>query len=272
MELFDSHAHLEASQFDDDREEVFVRARQAGVTRILTCGTDLETSRAAVALAAAHPGVWASAGIHPHSASSAMVGGAVAGEGATIDEGVIAALAEIARSPRVVALGEIGLDYHYDFSPRPAQRAVLTRQLALAADLDLPVILHSRESDDDLRRIVEDGPVHLRGVLHCFLSEPELAAWALDRGLYLGIAGPITFKNVRQLPGVVRAAPLERLLVETDSPYMAPHPLRGRRNEPAFVIHVATRLAEILDLPPAQVAAQTTANALRLLRIEPDER
>lgn len=267
MALFDSHAHLEAAQFDADREEVFVRAREAGVTRILTCGTDLATSRAAIALAAGHAGVWASAGIHPHSASDA-----VSGDDSAVDEDVMAALAALARTQRVVALGEIGLDYHYDFSPRPAQRAVLARQLALAAELGLPVILHSRESDDDLRRIVEDGPAGLRGVLHCFLSEPELAAWALERGLYLGVAGPITFKNVRQLPGVVRAAPLERLLVETDSPYMAPHPLRGRRNEPAFVVHVAARLAEVLDLAPETVAAQTTANALCLFGIEPDER
>jgi TatD DNase family protein len=273
MELFDSHAHLEASAFDLDRDEVIARARCAGVTRILSCGTDLPSSRASVALAAAYPGlVWATVGIHPHSARDAALdgrAGASPPDDPALDDAVFAELAALAAAPRVAALGELGLDYYYDYSPRPVQRAVLARQLALAAELDLPVILHNRESDEDLRRVVDAGPAALRGVLHCFLADAEMAAWALDRGLYLGVAGPITFKGVRHLAEILRAAPLDRLLIETDSPYLAPHPLRGRRNEPAYVAHVAARLAEVLGLPAEELAARTAANARQLLRIDP---
>jgi len=169
-----------------------------------------------------------------------------------------------------VAVGEIGLDYHYDFSPREAQRLVLARQLALAGELGLPVILHNRESDEDLRRAVEAAPRSLRGVLHCFLADQKMADWALARGLYIGVAGPITFEKVRHLPNIVRRVPLDRLLVETDAPYLAPHPKRGQRNEPAFVRYVAERLAEILGLPLEELAQRTTENACRLFRISQD--
>jgi TatD DNase family protein len=170
----------------------------------------------------------------------------------------------LAVGARVVALGELGLDYHYDFAPRPAQCAVLERQLSLAVELGLPVILHNREADADLRVLVSAASASLTGVLHCFLSDADLADWALGRGLYLGIAGPITFRNVAHLPDIVRHAPLDRLLIETDCPYLAPHPHRGQRNEPAWVVDVAARVATLRGLTPNEIGDITLANATRL--------
>jgi TatD DNase family protein len=270
MPLVDSHAHLEAPAFDADREAVIRRAAEVGVEAIVTCGSDLATSEAAVALAGSHAMLWAAVGIHPHEAHQAWADAAEGKEGAArVDEAVIARIGEMAHRPRVVAIGEIGLDYHAectsfrDFSPRRVQRAVLERQLALAAELGMPVILHNRESDDDLRAIV-DGAGPLRGVLHCFLAGGEMADWALARGLYIGVAGPITFKRSYILREVVRDVPLDRLLIETDSPYLAPHPLRGRRNEPAYVAHVAEGLARALGIAPEEVARRTRDNAHHL--------
>ncbi len=269
--LFDSHTHLESRRFDGDREAVIERAREAGVTQMVTCGSDLDASRQSVALARAHVGtravrIHAAVGIHPHEAWSAVVGDGNAP--VTLAEAAFEELAALAGDPCVVALGEMGLDYHYDFSPRPAQRAVLARQLALAAELDLPVILHNRESDADFCQVLDDGPADLRGVMHCFLADQALADWALARGLYLGIAGPITFRNVTHLDDIVRRMPRERLLIETDCPYLAPQPRRGRRNEPAFVRYVAEHVARLWDTSLDDVAQQTTANARRLLGLE----
>jgi len=264
MQLVDSHAHLEARAFDADREETIARAVAAGVGAIVTCGADLASSEAAADLAATHDVVWAAVGIHPHEARQ------VWGNAAAVDEAHIARLARLAARPRVVAVGEIGLDYYYDLSPREAQRAVLARQLALAGELGLPVILHNRESDADLRAIVDramgDGAVTtpLRGVLHCFMADGVMADWALARGLYLGVAGPVTFKNADALRAVLRDVPPDRLLIETDSPYLAPHPWRGRRNEPAYVAHVAEKLADVLGIAPDDLARRTRENAHRL--------
>lgn len=263
MDLFDSHAHLQSPRFDADRSDTIARALCVGVTRILTCGSDLDTSRQGMALAAEHASVSASVGVHGHEASSACVQGCP-----TLDDAVWEQLTQCAAQPGVVAIGEIGLDYHYDLSPRSVQRAVLARQLVLARELDLPVIVHNRESDADLRSVVDAGPQGIRGVMHCFLADAAMADWALDRGLYIGVAGPITFKNVCHLPDIVRRVPLDRLLVETDCPYLAPHPLRGKRNEPAFVVHVAAKLAEMLGLSPESLARRTTENACRLFGMD----
>jgi TatD DNase family protein len=261
--LFDSHTHLESPRFASDREAVIGRARQAGVARMVTCGSDLATSRACLALAQAHAGVYAAVGIHPHEARSAAEG-----QEPTLREAAFAELAALAGHDRVVALGEMGLDYHYEFSPKPVQRTVLARQLALGASLGLPVILHNRESDDDFREIVDAAPTNLRGVLHCFLADRAMAEWALARGLYLGIGGPITFRNVTHLDEIVTRMPRERLLIETDCPYLAPHPKRGRRNEPAFVRHVAEHIAGLWGATVAEVGRQTTANANQLFGLE----
>ena len=265
MDLFDSHVHLDSQRFNADREQVIARAVSAGVRYMVTCGTDLTTSEVEVSLAAQHKVVYAAVGVHAHEANSIISPASVEGK-PLVDEDCLAQVRELAGRPKVVAIGEIGLDYHYDFSPPPVQRAVLQRQLRLARELELPVILHNRESDTDLRCIVDQVPPPA-GVLHCFLADEAMAAWALDRGLYIGIAGPITFKNVRHLVSIARQAPLDRLLIETDCPYLAPHPQRGRRNEPAYVAYVAAKLAGVLGLSPEDVAKRTAENARRLFGI-----
>jgi TatD DNase family protein len=259
MEFTDTHVHLMSHQFDADREAVWERARAAGVTRLLACGSDLASSAAELAFAQAHAGVSAAVGIHAHKASSALDA-----EDGALDEAAFATLTSLAAMPGMAAIGEIGLDYHYDFSPRPAQHAVLRRQLQLAVALDKPVILHNRESDADLRALVDDAPRALRGVLHCFLADRAMAEWAIARGLYIGVGGPLTFKNIHGLREIIRALPLERLLLETDCPYLAPHPHRGGRNEPAYVVHVADKLAQLFERPLEEIAARTAENAARL--------
>lgn len=259
--FIDTHAHLDADRFASDRDQVIARAREAGVQRIITCGSDLASSRASLALHRQYEGVLTTVGVHPHAASTICPQSAV-------DPAALAELAELAERSGVVAIGEIGLDYHYDFSPREAQREALSAQLRLAAERDLPVVLHCREADDDLIALVDGASRNLRGVLHCFMGSTRLACWALDRGLYLGIAGPITFARMTALVEAVQAAPLDRLLIETDCPFLAPHPMRGRRNEPAFVVHVAECLAQVQGLSLEALAAATTANARELFRVD----
>jgi len=272
MELFDSHAHLDSAQFDADREEVIARSIGAGITRVLTCGSDLRTSAMEIALAAAYRGpgrgaIYAAVGIHGHEAHTAVAASSAPGQAPRLDDAVFADLAHLARQPGVVAIGEIGLDYHYNFSPPRVQRAVMAKQLELAYELGLPVILHNRESDQDLRELVDAAPSPLRGVLHCFLADQAMADWALARGLYIGVAGPITFKNNGHLPEIIRGVPLDRLLVETDCHYLSPHPKRGRRNEPAHVRLVANGLASVLGLEAQEIAERTTENGRRLFGI-----
>ena len=263
--LFDSHAHLDSPRFDGERQEIIARANSAGVSDIMTCGSDLATSRQNAELAQAHVGVWAAAGIHGHEASSALSD--PADPDSPLDDQTWDALVELAERPQVRAIGEIGLDYHYDLAPRSVQRRVLDHQIALALDLNLPVVLHNRESDDDMREVVDCRPTSLRGVLHCFLADQSMADWAVERGLYIGVAGPITFKKVRHLPDIVRGIPLDRLLTETDCPYLAPHPRRGRRNEPAYVQHVLAELASVLGVDKDELAARTHENACTLFGI-----
>ena len=263
--LFDTHAHLESPRFEGDPGGAIERARIAGVTRIITCGSDAETSAASVNIARQYAGVYAAAGIHPHEARTICDASGMLDVHRT--ESFFRQIREWAQAHAIVAVGEIGLDYHYDFSPRTAQRAVLAAQLALASELGLPMIMHNRESDRDLQNVLEQAPSDLSGVLHCFMGGPELADWALSRGFYLGIAGPITFKNVDELVSTVREAPLDRLLLETDSPYLAPHPHRGTRNEPALVRFVAQRLADIRGMELEELARHTTENAKRLFGV-----
>ena len=255
--LFDTHAHLHGPEFDADREAVLDRARAAGVGRILTIGTDLESSRAAIALAAAHPDVYAAVGIHPHDAASA-------------EPVALAALAELGRAPKVVAVGEIGLDHYRDLAPRPVQRAALAAQLALARGLGKPVLLHCREAHADLLAILEaDGVGPAGGILHCFSGDLGVARRGLDLGLLVSVAGPVTYPNARRLLDVVRALPLDRLVLETDCPYLPPQPWRGRRNEPAYLPATAARVAEVLGVTVERVAAATTATACGVLGIPP---
>jgi TatD DNase family protein len=256
--LFDSHAHLDFADFDGDLDGVLQRARAAGVAGVIAVGSGrgLESRTAAVALAGRHPDVWATVGIHPHDASLA-------------DDAAVAALRELAAQPRVVALGELGLDFHYDHSPRPRQREAFAAQLRVARELGLPVVVHTREADEDTLAILRAEGVPHGGVLHCFSGGEPLARAGLELGLHVSFSGILTFPKADALRAVARdVVPLDRTLVETDSPYLAPVPHRGRRCEPAHVVHTARRLAELHGLTLEDVARITTRNARRLFRLE----
>jgi TatD DNase family protein len=255
--LVDTHAHLHDPAFDGDRADVLARARAAGVTGFLTIGTDVATSEAAIALAASEPDVYAAVGIHPHDARTA-------------DADALRRITALATAPKVVAVGEIGLDYYRDHSPRDAQRATLVAHLELARRVGKPVLLHCREAHADLLDVCHaEGVGAVGGILHCFSGDLAVARRGLDLGLLISIAGPVTYPNARRLADVVRLLPLDRLVVETDCPYLPPQPWRGQRNEPAYLPVTAARVAELLGVPSARVAAETTQNAARLLRLSP---
>lgn len=244
--LIDTHAHVQDIAFDEDRAEVIAHAADAGVTMI-TVGVDLATSRAAVALAAQYAGVYAAVGVHPHEAASLTP--------AVIDE-----LRRLCLHPKVVAVGETGLDWYRNLSPKQAQLDAFAAHLAFAAELDLPVIVHNREADDDVLSVWRSVKgVH--GVMHAFSSDVKMAKAALAEGLYISLGGPLTYKNAETTRAVARQAPLDRLLIETDCPYLPPVPWRGQRNEPAYVTLIAEALARVRDLPLADVTLATTHNA-----------
>jgi TatD DNase family protein len=255
IELTDSHAHLDASEYDGDRAAVLERARAAGVSTILTVGIGetLDQIRGAITLAERHDWIFAAAGFHPHEAAHA--GGAE-----------LAALAELMSNSRVVAWGEIGLDYHYDHSPRDVQARVFAEQLELARAAKLPVIIHCRVAWRDCLDILERDwrSTGLGGILHCFSGTVAEAERGIDMGFFVSFAGNVTFPKAQELRDVARALPLSSLLIETDSPYLAPPPHRGKRNEPAFVAEVARTLATVRDLRVAEVAAATADNFRRL--------
>lgn len=249
--LVDTHVHLNSPDFDADRAEVLERARKAGVQRFLCPGYDVPSSRAAVRLAMDNEGVVAAVGIHPHDAKD-------------LDDAAEAELESMLGARRTVAVGETGLDYHYDHSPRQAQRASFVRHLQLARRVGLPVVVHNRESDHDMRSILEDEGGDLRIVLHAFGGSPRLAELASTQAVFFGVGGFLTFKN-HPLSQLVADLPHDSLLLETDAPYLSPHPLRGRRNEPAHIEFVARRLSELLDMPVEDVAALTTRNFARFV-------
>jgi TatD DNase family protein len=246
MRVIDSHAHLADERVLPDVEGVVERARAAGLAGIVTIATDAEDARTNLALAERFGDVWSTAGIHPHAAS-------------TSSDETLAAVRELAAHPRVVALGETGLDYHYDFSPREAQRTNFLRHLEMARETGLPVIVHSRESDDDLRALLREAGQGTVGVLHSFSSGRALLEDALAMGWYASFSGMITFKKFDGLD-LVRLVPADRIMVETDTPYLAPVPHRGKPNEPGFVVHTARRAAEIRGDDPDAFAAQTLEN------------
>ncbi len=252
MRLVDSHCHLDDPQFDADRDAAIERALAAGVSRMIAVGTgngppDLE---AAVRLAEEYPFIYATVGVHPHDASKAT------------DE-TFARLKELAGHPKVVAIGEIGLDYHYDFSPRDAQQAVFARQVEIAGECGKPIVIHTREAwADTLATLRPGAPV--TGILHCFTGDEGQAREALDLGLHLSFGGILTFPKAEEVRQAARMAPEDRLLVETDCPYLAPVPHRGKRNEPAFVTEVVNRLAAERGCAPERIAEATTRNIERL--------
>jgi TatD DNase family protein len=244
MSWIDNHCHLRAGAHGVD---AIARARAAGVARFITVGTDLQQSQIAVEIAAAHDGVWATAGVHPHDAKDGLDG---------IDV--------LLDHPKVVAVGEAGLDYYYDHSPRDEQQSVFAAQIALANARDLPLVIHSRDAWDDTFELLDREGVPRRTVFHCFTGGPDEARAALERGCFVSISGIVTFKTAVQLQAAVAVTPLDRLLVETDSPYLAPVPLRGRPNEPANVPLVGAAGAALKAVSAAEIAALTWDNAIAL--------
>jgi TatD DNase family protein len=255
VQFVDTHCHLTDAQFADDLDAVIQRARDAGVTRMVTLGTDVASSRAAIALAEKYAGVYAGVGVHPESVRDA-------------DFADLEILRELARHDKVVLVGEIGLDFYWDKTTAPLQQEFLERQLDLAAELNLPVAIHDRDAHEAILQTLTRKKAErsaLRGILHAFSGDVTMARRAIALGFYVSVAGPVTFLNAKKLLPIVAALPIEKLLIETDAPYLAPHPLRGKRNEPANLVRVAAKIAEIKSLELAATAAQLTENARRLL-------
>ncbi len=253
--LVDSHAHLDGGQFAGDREATIRRALENGVSHILTVGCDLLSSHASVALAKQYDCVYASVGVHPHDAPQ-------------IDAAAIATLRALLKEPKVVALGEIGLDFYRDRAPRDVQRQAFRWQIRLAKEIGKPIIVHDRDAHDEVLQILsEEGAAEVGGVLHCFSGDLAMARKCLELGFYLSFPGTITYPKNDEAREVVRGIPIDRMLVETDCPYLAPLPLRGKRNEPAFVRHTAEKIAEIKGLSIEDVARVTSRNCFDLFGI-----
>ncbi|HEY8350030.1 MAG TPA: TatD family hydrolase [Clostridiales bacterium] len=253
--LFDTHAHLYDTQFAGDLDEVVSRAKENGVGYILTASENVASSVENITLTQKYDIFYAAVGIHPHNAVNQ-------------NNSIISVLKEFASYPKVVAIGEIGLDYYYDNSPRDVQKTWFAKQISLAGELKLPVIVHDRDAHEDTLNILKsEGARDVGGVLHCFSGSVEMAREVMELGFMISIAGPATFRNARKLPDVIRYVPDDMLLIETDSPYLAPEPHRGRRNEPAYVKFVAEKIAKIKGKPFEYICETTTANAKRLFGI-----
>jgi TatD DNase family protein len=253
VRLIDSHAHLDDRAFEEDRAALIAKLHANGIG-VVTIGADLASSREAVRLAGRHREVWATVGVHPHDAK-------------TVTPAVLRELEELAQEPKVVAIGEIGLDYYRDLSPRDVQRKIFGEQLDLAKRLGLPTVVHNRESTDHLVRILREVGATHRGVIHSFLGDSELAQTFLDLGFHLGVGGPLTYPANSSLRDAVRRVPLERILLETDCPYLTPVPHRGTRNEPGYVELIAAAIAALRGVTPESIAEATTQNAIDLFRL-----
>ncbi|WP_035253225.1 TatD family hydrolase [Desulfatiglans anilini] len=254
--LFDTHAHLDMEAFADDLEEVMQRAREAQVESVLTVGIDFGSSSRAIAIAQEHDRTYAAVGYHPHNAAECTPND-------------LERLAALSAAPEVVAWGEIGLDYYRGYCPAETQKPLFTRQIEMAADLALPVIIHDREAHMDvLEAVRRTGLRKRRGVIHCFSGDLDLAHTFIDLGFYISIPGTVTFPKATQVREVARGIPLEALLIETDAPYLAPVPKRGKRNEPAFVRYTAGEIASLRGLREEEIARVTTENACRLFGID----
>ncbi|UTE72931.1 TatD family hydrolase [Rossellomorea marisflavi] len=253
--LFDTHVHLNAEQFDEDVEEVIARAKEAGVENMVVVGFDRPTIERAMELVETYDFLYASVGWHPVDAID-------------MNDEDLDWIEEWTKHPKVVALGEMGLDYHWDKSPEDVQKDVFRRQIRLAKKVKLPIIIHNREATQDIVDILkEEGASEVGGIMHCFSGSPEVAKECVDMNFYISLGGPVTFKNARKPKEVAKEIPLEKLLVETDCPYLAPHPNRGKRNEPAYVRLVAEQIAELKEISIEEVEAATTRNAKKLFNI-----
>jgi TatD DNase family protein len=247
--LFDAHAHLDDCKFDGERQQILEKAKDHGIAYIMNPGCDLASSIQAIHLAAAYDGVYAAVGVHPHEVQD-------------MDDMTLELLKGLTKKPKVMAIGEIGLDFYYDHSPRELQCEWFRKQIRLAKSVGLPIIVHDREANDEVMRILKEEKAFDVGVvLHCYSGSLELARQYIKLGAWISIAGPLTYKNARKTVEVVEQISLEHLLVETDSPYLTPEPHRGKRNEMAFVKYVAEKMAEIKGISFEEVAYQTTQNA-----------
>ena len=254
MELFDSHCHLDDERFDEDREEVYLKLREVGVTRLTCVASDLKTAESSLRFAETHEGVYATCGVHPHEAKDAP-------------QDYIRTLEQLCREKPYVAIGEIGLDYYYDLSPRDVQKRVLNEQLDLAVALGMPCVFHIRDAHGDMVEIFRQRKQLPEGIIHCFSGSAETAKEYLRMGFYISFAGPLTFKKSVHLQAACQAVPLDRLLIETDSPYLAPEPMRGRRNDPSNVRYVCAKAAELHGVSEEEMARITCENAMRIYRI-----
>lgn len=247
--LFDTHVHLNAEQYNEDVEEVIGRARDAGVEAMVVVGFDRPTIEKAMQLIEEYPFLYAAIGWHPVDAIDMT------------DED-LQWIKELAAHPKVVAIGEMGLDYHWDKSPKEIQKDVFRRQIALAKEVKLPIIIHNREATEDVVAILEEeGASEVGGIMHCFSGSIEIARKCMDMNFYISFGGPVTFKNAKKPKEVAKEIPFERLLIETDCPYLTPHPFRGKRNEPGYVKYVAYKIAELKGVTYAEIAEITTKNA-----------
>ncbi len=252
--IWDTHAHLDDSRYEEGAEEVIARAKEAGVERVTNIGYDLPSSRRSVDLARNHDNIYAAIGIHPHDVKG-------------ICDQDYEELRALAEEKKVIGWGEIGLDYYRDLSPREEQKTAFIRQIELANLCGLPIIIHNRDAHQDVLEIVKSHPPKWGGVFHCYSGSWEMARILLDLGFYLSFAGPLTYKNNRQTVEVATNVPLDRFVVETDSPYLTPEPRRGKRNEPAYVIEVVKRISELRGLAPEEVARMAWSNGEQLFRL-----
>ena len=253
--FFDTHAHLNAEQYSEDLTEVIDRALETGVSNIVVVGFDRPTIERAMELIEQYDFMYASVGWHPVDAIDMT------------DEDLLW-IEELSKHPRVVALGEMGLDYHWDKSPKDIQKEVFRKQIQLAKKVKLPIIIHNREATADIVKILkEENAQEVGGIMHCFSGSPETAKECVDMNFYISLGGPVTFKNAKKPKEVAEVIPMDRLLIETDCPYLAPHPFRGKRNEPGYVKLVAEQIAEIKGMSLEEVAEKTTANAKKLFGI-----
>ena len=250
---FDTHAHYDSGAFNADREEVLAALPEAGVALVVNPGCELRSSETAIALAERFPHVWAAVGIHPEDM-------------ADMSDGDLNKIEQLSKHRKCVAIGEIGLDYYWDATHKEEQKALFIEQLALALRRDLPVIVHDREAHGDCLDIVRQYP-GLRGVFHCYSGSVEMAQELLKRGWYLGFDGPITYKNARKALEVLEICPLDRILIETDSPYLSPIPMRGKRNDSRNLVYVTEKIAEIKGITPEEAAAITMENGKKLFNI-----
>ncbi|MBY8914752.1 TatD family hydrolase [Bacillus sp. YC2] len=253
--LFDTHAHLNAEQFDTDLEEVIERAKSEQVERIVVVGFDRPTITRAMELIEEYDFIYAAVGWHPVDAIDMT------------DED-LSWIKELSSHEKVVAIGEMGLDYHWDKSPKDIQKEVFRKQIALAKEVDLPIIIHNRDATEDVVTILkEEGAEQVGGIMHCFTGSAEVAQQCMDMNFYISFGGPVTFKNAKKPKEVAKEIPNDRLLIETDCPFLTPHPFRGKRNEPSYVKYVAEQLAELKGMTYEEIASITTENAKRLFRM-----